>query len=609
MASLDATKTSLIPDHEFLALKGGGWATVQQVGKTIRYETFAAEGESQGETSTLVTADGNLEHINFHGAARNAQGDTYVLFTARDKDTGVVELYSQVFDRHLESYDKPLLLTEYGDTPRSDEYSQVNALGDGRFIASWDPVVREDNMTLHYPYASIQDADGDVLTRWSLSGYATSEAGDMDVAAVGKDKFVHVNQEDGNVYLSLAKLSNTKNPDGTYDLGSVSSGRAESSIFQHLSQRNVSVCGIADGRFVVTYEYFDKGYDISTLYQRIFNGNAEAIDLGLLQRSTDELVSNAYNRHQRDADTAGLADGGWATVWREGTDDSNIHDIYLKAYSAEGYGQTLDIKINTASGNCKAPEVTALSNGNALVTWTQHGQLQQQVIDLSGNAIYGKDEFTASGDSISGTGGRDRIFGLEGYDTILGQAGNDLIDGGGGKDTMKGGLGHDTYWVDRLDDTIVELKHNGHDTVKTLVSFSLEKYPNVENVTLLGVLDLDAQGNDLDSHLIGNSGNNILVGLDGDDILEGRRGFDTLTGGEGADIFVFRQNNDRDTVTDFEPGKDRIDLSSFSDVHGVDDLDMSQNHHGDVVIDLGDGDSIVLQGIDRLTDKQFLFAA
>ena len=39
---------------------------------------------------------------------------------------------------------------------------------------------------------------------------------------------------------------------------------------------------------------------------------------------------------------------------------------------------------------------------------------------------------------------------------------------------------------------------------------------------------------------------------------------DTLTGGASADQFVFTANSGHDTITDFTPGQDRIDLFNTS---------------------------------------------
>ncbi len=60
--------------------------------------------------------------------------------------------------------------------------------------------------------------------------------------------------------------------------------------------------------------------------------------------------------------------------------------------------------------------------------------------------------------------------------------------------------------------------------------------------------------------LRGGNGNDILNGGAGDDILIGGIGDDTLTGGAGEDLFVLRESQLTDTITDFEDGSDKIVL-------------------------------------------------
>ena len=70
-------------------------------------------------------------------------------------------------------------------------------------------------------------------------------------------------------------------------------------------------------------------------------------------------------------------------------------------------------------------------------------------------------------------------------------------------------------------------------------------------------------GSALNDILLGGFGNDDLAGGAGDDIIEDGAGRDTLSGGAGRDIFVLRSDGAPDTITDFEPGRDRLDLSEW----------------------------------------------
>lgn len=80
--------------------------------------------------------------------------------------------------------------------------------------------------------------------------------------------------------------------------------------------------------------------------------------------------------------------------------------------------------------------------------------------------------------------------------------------------------------------------------------------------------------------LIGGVGTDRLAGGGGDDILRDGGGGDTLTGGGGADIFVLAHDGMRDTISDFQPGVDRIDLSAWPMLRSRDQLTMTMTATG-----------------------------
>ena len=62
----------------------------------------------------------------------------------------------------------------------------------------------------------------------------------------------------------------------------------------------------------------------------------------------------------------------------------------------------------------------------------------------------------------------------------------------------------------------------------------------------------------------GTAGSDTLVGTPGDDVITGGAGADRLTGNGGRDVFVYTSIRDAgDTITDFAPNDDRIDLDAL----------------------------------------------
>jgi Ca2+-binding RTX toxin-like protein len=149
--------------------------------------------------------------------------------------------------------------------------------------------------------------------------------------------------------------------------------------------------------------------------------------------------------------------------------------------------------------------------------------------------------------------------------------GNDYIhDGYGGKDTFDGGDGSDTISYSYRFSQAVVVTLNGSKTVDVSVAgVDEDKIKNFENVQGGGAADV-LTGDKLRNTLDGSGGNDTLDGADGNDILNGSTGKDTLTGGKGVDLFAYLFSNtsglgifQRDVITDFEKGKDKIDLSKL----------------------------------------------
>ena len=71
-------------------------------------------------------------------------------------------------------------------------------------------------------------------------------------------------------------------------------------------------------------------------------------------------------------------------------------------------------------------------------------------------------------------------------------------------------------------------------------------------------------GLSLFKNFIGTAGRDVIVGTPGDDVIIGGAGADTLTGGGGVNVFVYTSTRDAgDTITDFVPGKDYLDLRTL----------------------------------------------
>jgi len=193
---------------------------------------------------------------------------------------------------------------------------------------------------------------------------------------------------------------------------------------------------------------------------------------------------------------------------------------------------------------------------------------------------------------LTGNSATNFLAGGEGDDTISGGAGNDALVGGLGADVLDGGEGFDNVgYVYATSGVTVDLANSANNTGEAFG----DTFNSVEMV----------QGSLFDDTITGDTGNNWLYGYDGNDtvnggagadVIFGNDGSDILSGGTGADTFYFlASDTGTDTVTDFEDDVDLLNLqfTDFTSTQQV--LDAASSSGADTVIDLGAGNSIVLQ--------------
>jgi len=183
-----------------------------------------------------------------------------------------------------------------------------------------------------------------------------------------------------------------------------------------------------------------------------------------------------------------------------------------------------------------------LLDGDALNTYAYGNDVANSITGNTGdNKLFGY----GGDDTILGMAGNDSINGGLGNDSLDGGDGKDTLDGGGGNDTMVGGAGNDTYFIDSLNDKVVEaagVAGGKNDTVRGSISFTV--MDNVETGALTGTANLNLTGRaTVGTKLNGNAGNNVITGGSGGDGLFGGAGADTLIGGVGSDIYLLADDD------------------------------------------------------------------
>lgn len=198
--------------------------------------------------------------------------------------------------------------------------------------------------------------------------------------------------------------------------------------------------------------------------------------------------------------------------------------------------------------------------GNGAQFISADGASQRIVMGADDDTIHGG----AGDDYVGSLGGDDWLFGDEGNDTVSGGIGDDRLYGGSGHDRLLGGSGHDRLHGDDGDDRLDG--ETGHDRLDGGAG-SDHLYGRSGNDALAGGTGADSLwGGSGKDRLDGGAGNDVLKGESGNDRIVGGLGRDQMWGGAGADVFDFnavqesRVGSQRDTIHDFETGRDKIDL-------------------------------------------------
>lgn len=92
-----------------------------------------------------------------------------------------------------------------------------------------------------------------------------------------------------------------------------------------------------------------------------------------------------------------------------------------------------------------------------------------------------------------------------------------------------------------------------------------------------------ASGTNGDDQVIGSDVGEALSGGAGDDIILDGAGSDILTGGAGADLFAMSPDGQADTITDFERGLDKLDLSAFDFLYDISQLGIAPTSDGAIL--------------------------
>ncbi|MBU2980676.1 hypothetical protein KO498_02505 [Lentibacter algarum] len=261
-------------------------------------------------------------------------------------------------------------------------------------------------------------------------------------------------------------------------------------------------------------------------------------------------------------------------------------------------------------------------NGSLLVYVSTQADAGVTILEAPLGALGSSQLASATGQTLTGGGGRDILAGGAGNDALSGGNGHDVLTDGAGQDTLTGGNGADIYVLsaddthdqingfnpqhDKLDLAHWPMLYDVSALVITLTSSGALITYRGESLTLIAqtgvtltlanitaaiVLDvnrslimpqLDIAGTSGADALTGSWGTDTLVGGAGNDTLTSGRGDDTVSGGAGTDTAIINDTLTNVTYTTSPDGTVTLTSSDgqdiFSDIEEFVFLDQTVTH-------------------------------
>ncbi|HRO15899.1 MAG TPA: calcium-binding protein [Paracoccus sp. (in: a-proteobacteria)] len=566
--------TSFVVDNEsgesIAPLTDGGFLAVyldvEAGGTAVRYDRYNASGTfTGGGTVAAVTA--GVSPFDLQAVTSSA---TSTMIAYRISEAGDTRVVARIFDATAGTLGPVVSLM---NPPDNIGPMDAAVLPNGNYVIAAGTNAADDGIAIRI----ISPTGVNVLAYTVLAGTTTDGAtvDDVSVTALANGNFViaatETDANDTDVRIRVVS------PAGTVLASPFVSGSGD--IDNNTNEP--SVTALSDGTFVVVYdddksdvlvaEHFSAaGVSLDTFQ---FNGPGTELDVTALAdgRFAVSYYSNAaggpvmeildtrnginavpvYTPVSRQVGTVGddvFTANAFANEVNAHAGNDTIHESgIIKTYLA-GAGDDW-VFVNSVIN----ADVHDGGSGIDLIEWGTAGFLGGAFDLAAGTASSGgATEVMINFENLSATDGNDTIWGTAGVNRLWGGAGDDQMRGRGGADRMNGQAGNDSYYVDDVNDVVIEAAGGGDDRVYTSVSYRLSA--NVEQIFLVGVTAFQANGNALNNvvtgsqvanKLVGGVGNDTIWGWNGNDELHGEWGSDVLRGGNGADLLIGGMAADR----------------------------------------------------------------
>lgn len=159
--------------------------------------------------------------------------------------------------------------------------------------------------------------------------------------------------------------------------------------YTNSSQSSPVIATLADGKFVIAWHSQNQDNNTPGVYGQMYNSDGSVF-------GSEFLINSHSPSTQGGPAIEALNGGGFVVSWNSYLQDGSLTGIYSQQYLANGTAIGSETPVNVITLYDQfGPEITGLSNGNYVISWTSYGH------DGMGYGAYGR-IFSSDGSPISG---------------------------------------------------------------------------------------------------------------------------------------------------------------------------------------------------------------
>ena len=271
----------------------------------------------------------------------------------------------------------PLDSTGYQTEPR------ITSLNNGGFVVTW----LDDWSDIK---GRVFNADGTVLTNDFLinNNTAGGEFLTLEIRTLSNGNFVVAWTEMNGLLSAYDIRGKIFNADGTLNGSEFLINNTSGYV---LDEPTLDIVALNNGGFVATWNVDDSlNYTFDPdVRGRVFNADGTPVT------ATDFLVSTTNANAQYGPKITSLSNGGFVATWEDNS--SGNYDARARVFNADGTSVTAnDFLLNTTtSGSQGRPQITSLSNGGFIATWVDNSSgsndIRARIFNADGTAVNSTD--------------------------------------------------------------------------------------------------------------------------------------------------------------------------------------------------------------------------